>query len=69
MDETSQAIGHMQAQIATLEREVKELRDQVAKLVAVLNAGKGGWRAIILVGTVATSLGAVATKVADYVLK
>jgi hypothetical protein len=69
MDETSQAIGQLQAQVATLEREVKDLRDQVAKLVAILNAGKGGWRAMMFVGTVATGVGAAVATVVDWFVK
>jgi type IV secretory pathway VirJ component len=69
MDETSQAIGQLQAKVETLETEVRQLRDEVARLVAVLNAGKGGWRTLIMVGTAATALGAAVTTVIGWFVK
>lgn len=64
MDETSQAIGALQAQVEFLKEEMAGLRAEVQQLVAVMNAGKGSWRALVFVGAVATSLGAgVATVV------
>lgn len=64
MDETSHAIGALQARVAGLEQEVRDLRDDVRQLLAVLNAGKASWRTLVTIGTVATTLGAgVATLV------
>lgn len=64
MDETSQAIGALQARVENLEDEVRGLRDDVKELLAILNAGKGSVRMLFVVGTVATTLGAgVATVV------
>lgn len=64
MDETSQAIGQLQARVELLEGEVRGLRDDVQQLLAIMNAGKGSWRTMMTLGVVATSLGAgVATVV------
>lgn len=66
MDEASQAIGHLQAKVETLEDEVRALRAEVARLVAVLNSGKGSWRTLMAVGTIMTALGAAASHVYDW---
>lgn len=68
MDETSQAIGELQARVEVLETEVRGLREDVRELLAVVNAGKGSVRALFIVGTIATTLGAgVATIVGWFI--
>jgi prefoldin subunit 5 len=66
MDETSQAIGALQAEVAILQRQVSVLTSQVTELLAVINASKGSWRTIVAFGAVATSLGAGAATLLSF---
>jgi hypothetical protein len=64
---TEREIGALEARVGVLEEEVKGLREDVRELLAILNAGKGSWRTLVTVGTIATGLGAgVATVVSWF---
>lgn len=50
MDETSQAIGALRAEVANLKSEMAELRAEVQQLLAIMNAAKGSWRTLAMLG-------------------
>lgn len=55
-------IGHIEGQLAALERQVSENTADTKKLLALANQQAGGWKAIMLVAGVAGTLGALGTK-------
>jgi phage shock protein A len=50
MDETSQAIGELRSEVANLKEQVSELRAEVQQLLAIMNAAKGSWRTLAVLG-------------------
>lgn len=56
--ETQRIIGQLQSSVSSLQAEVHALRDQVMKLVELAATAKGGWRTLISVAGVSTTIGA-----------
>lgn len=48
--------GRMQAEIEALQRSVEKLNDSVEALTNMLSETKGGWRALVAVGTIIVSI-------------
>lgn len=62
-DEINRTLGKHDAKISTLESDVKEIKDSVRTILAVLSEAKGGWKTLMLVAGVAGTLGAFSTKI------
>lgn len=67
MDETSQEIGALKAEVANLKSEVHILRTDVRELLTILHAAKGSWRTVLLVGTIATGVASAVATVVGWV--
>jgi prefoldin subunit 5 len=66
-------IGRHDAQIEALERDIKDLRDDIKMMTQTLHEvnktlseAKGGWKMLMLVGGVAAAIGAGAAKVVGW---
>ena len=64
MSEVERDIGGLEARMARVEQDIKELRDDVREVLNHVSAAKGGWRTLVTIGSAMTALGAgVATLV------
>lgn len=53
----------LKVKVEHLERSVTEMRDDIKGLLALANQTKGGWKVIVLVGSVSGAVGALLAKV------
>lgn len=60
MDDLGVSLGRHAEAIDNLKSEVGLLRADVGEIKELLAAGKGGWKSIVWVGTIATTLGGFA---------
>lgn len=60
-------LGRHEAEIESLQREIHELRLEVKEISRMLNEARGGWRSLMLVGGIASTIGAALTKAWGYV--
>jgi len=63
-DELHRDVGRHDAEIASLQREISELRIDVRSILATLAEARGGWKTLMAVGGLAGAVGALATKFA-----
>lgn len=56
-------IESFHARVANLEKEVQELRADVKELLAIMNAGKGAWRTLAVVGGAVIAISGLAITV------
>lgn len=68
LDETSKAIGSLEARVANLETTVADTKEALAEvnkkldtLLASLNIGKGAWLAYVKLGAFIVGLGGLVT--------
>lgn len=67
MDDMSRNFGRMEAQIAALTKSVEQLTTRVEAIDKTLAEAKGGWRVLMLIGGAGSIIGAIATKLAEWV--
>ena len=67
-EEVQRDLGRMEAQIATLCSEVKDLTITVAAISATLSEAKGGWKTLMWVSGSSAAFGAFITKLAPWLL-
>ena len=63
-DELHRDVGRHDAEIASLQREIAELRTDVRSILTTLAEARGGWKTLMAVGGLAGAVGALATKLA-----
>lgn len=63
-DELHRDVGRHDAEIASLQREIAELRTDVRSILTTLAEARGGWKTLMAVAGIAGMAGAVITKVA-----
>lgn len=56
LDEKSQMLGEHEARIDNLESSVKEVRDDVKRVLAHLERAKGSWKVIVAIGGLTTAV-------------
>jgi hypothetical protein len=66
-EEMHRDIGRHDAEIEALQREIKELRMEVREISRMLSEARGGWRSLMLIGGVASAIGAGFTKLLGYI--
>lgn len=59
---TERDLGRHEEAIVTLKEEVAALRRDIAEVMKVLAATRGGWRALMAVGGIAGAVGAAVMK-------
>ena len=57
--------GAMQRDIEDLKNDVAQIREDLQHVVSVLDSAKGGWKALVAAGAVASALTAGAVKFFD----
>lgn len=56
------SVAKMEVQVERLEKDMAELKDDVKAIRAVLDKADGGWRVLMIVGTLSAALGSFLTK-------
>jgi len=62
MNETERALGHLEADVDSLKKDMSQMKIDLRNILATLNQAKGGWKLIIAVGAIAGALGALLGK-------
>lgn len=57
------SVAKMQVQVERLEQDMAELKDDVKAIRAVLDKASGGWKMLLIVGTISAAIGGFVTKV------
>lgn len=65
---TEQQIGALQADMTNVKTDVEEIRDDVREMRDILLKAQGGWRTLVVLGTISAALGAIATKLFGWLL-
>lgn len=65
---TEQQIGALQADMNNVKTDVEEIRDDVREMRDILLKAQGGWRTLVILGTVSAAIGAAMTKALAWVL-
>jgi prefoldin subunit 5 len=65
-DEIQRTLGEHDAQIGSLERDMRELRADVKEILATLNATKGGWKTLVMISGAAGAAGAFIGKILPF---
>lgn len=59
--------GRMEAQVAQLIKDVEQMKDNVQAMRDLMEQSKGGWRTLVFLGGVASSIGALITWMLTHV--
>jgi hypothetical protein len=59
--------GNLEAQVAQLTRDVHQLKTTVAQLREMMLQAQGGWRAVLIIGGIASTLGAAITWAVSHI--
>ena len=66
MQDISRDIGRHDAQIETLQNDLRLLRDDVTEIKEILSEAKGGWKVAAILGGVSATIGAIAAKFVSW---
>jgi phage shock protein A len=67
--ESHAQIARLEVQVETLEREMSEMRADVKEILAQFSEAKGSWKTLLAVAGLAGTLGAFASKIAQFFIK
>jgi hypothetical protein len=56
LDEKSQMLGQHEARLDNLEASVKEVRDDVKRVLTHLERAKGSWKTLVAIGGITTAV-------------
>ena len=59
--------GRMEAQVAQLIKDVEDMKSNVQAMRDLMEQSKGGWRTLVFLGGVASSIGALITWMLTHV--
>ena len=57
-------IGRHDAQIETLQQDMRALKNDVHEIKLILSEARGGWKTLMMVGGISATVGAVVAKIA-----
>lgn len=66
MDDIQRTIGNFEAKIDRLERDVSTLVTTQNEMLQILHQAKGGWKVMVMVGSVASALTIFFYKLVSY---
>jgi hypothetical protein len=66
MDIVSREVGKHDAQIESLQEDMRSLKSDVAEIKEILNQTKGGWKALAILGGISATIGGVVAKVVGW---
>lgn len=56
------SVARMEVQVERLERDMSEMKDDVKAIRATLDRASGGWKMLLVVGTISAAIGSFVTK-------
>jgi hypothetical protein len=59
-------IGRHDAQIETLQEDMRALKNDVHEIKLILSEARGGWRTLVMVGGISATVGAAFAKIATW---
>jgi len=57
-------IGRHDAQIETLQEDMRSLKNDVHEIKLILSEARGGWKTLMMVGGISATIGALIAKIA-----
>ena len=57
-------IGRHDAQIETLQEDMRSLKNDVHEIKLILSEARGGWKTLMMVGGISATIGALTAKIA-----
>lgn len=67
MTTPEQQIGALQADMNNVKEDVEEIRKDVREMRDILLKAQGGWRTLVVLGTISAILGGLISKIATWV--
>ena len=61
-------IGSLKARVDALDREMREMRDDIKSILAILNQTKGSWKTLVLIGGLSGAIGAFVSKTIPFTM-
>lgn len=59
---TERDIGRLEGRMNSVESDLQEMKKDVKEILEVMNQAKGGWKTLVIVGTVSGAVGAFLAK-------
>ena len=59
-------IGQLKEERIELKTELKEVKDEVKEIVRILTEAKGGWKTLVILGTVASVIGGLVATIIGF---
>lgn len=56
------SVARMEVQVERLEKDMAEMKDDVKAIRATLDRASGGWKMLLVVGTISAAIGSFVTK-------
>ena len=66
MDIVSREVGKHDAQIESLQADMKSVKDDIGEIKRILSEAKGGWKAIVMIGGISATIGAAVAKLVGW---
>lgn len=63
MDNTQRDIGALQADVRTVQEDLKDIKADVREMRDMMQHVKGGWKLMLILGTLSAAIGAAFTKI------
>lgn len=60
-------IGRHDAQIETLQEDMRALKNDVHEIKLILSEARGGWKTLVMVGGISATVGAFVAKLASWI--
>jgi hypothetical protein len=64
--ELHEKIGEHGAEIASLQRDMTEIKTDLKVIRATLSEARGGWKTVVIIGGVAGAVGAILAKIFPF---
>ena len=65
---TEQQIGALRAEVDNIKEDVSEIKGDVREVRDILLKAQGGWRTLVIFGSVSVAIGASLTKIVSWLL-
>ncbi len=62
-DQYAQVISELKTMVADANKQIKELREEIAAMKSLIDQAKGGWKILVGVGTISAVIGGFLTKI------
>jgi hypothetical protein len=66
MDAVSREVGRHDAQIESLQEDMKSVKEDLSEIKRILSETKGGWKALAILGGISATVGAGFAKIVGW---